>query len=663
MCGLTGLLSFSSGDQISNKVNKMNSLLSHRGPDGDGVWCEENIGLGHRRLSILDLSSSGAQPMHSDCRRYVLVFNGEIYNHLELRDSINSGGFSPKWRGHSDTETLLAAIVYWGLDKAISRLHGMFAFALWDRQKKTIFLTRDRLGEKPLYWGWAGKDIIFGSELKALRAHPDCSKKICKEALAQYLRFLYVPAPRCIHPGLYKIEPGTIVSIKNSPPTTPPDDPIRPGDSYGSISIHRYWDLNNLAKENSKSLIMDEKEAIHSLDEALGNAVKQQMISDVPLGAFLSGGVDSSAIVALMQAQTSKKVQTFTIGYHDPNFDESKHAAAVANHLGTNHTELIVTDSEAREVIPLLPYLYDEPFADSSQIPTYLVCKAAKNNVSVALSGDGGDELFGGYNRYIRGPSLWKKISKIPSPMAQFFSYIGLKIGEDSWDRVGEIYNKIYSGSSGVSNLGNKMHRLFERMPIAKNFRDFHLNIASTWTNPEDVILDDFDEPLSQFYDPLPISDKQNPAMLMMIQDMRTYLPDDILCKVDRASMGISLETRAPFLDPSVVSIATRIPTSMKIKDGEGKWVLRQVLYQYVPKNIIERPKAGFAIPVGDWLRGPLKDWAEDLLSPHRLAEDNLFKVAIIRKIWQDHLLDRRDWSSNLWAILMFQSWRSSLNE
>ena len=663
MCGLTGILRSTPSGDITEQITMMTTQLAHRGPDDERVWSENNIGLGHRRLSILDLSASGAQPMHSVCGQYVLAYNGEIYNHQELRRSLEKESLVASWCGQSDTETLLAAIVHWGLDEALSRSHGMFSLALWNRDTKCLSLARDRMGEKPLYWGWAGTDLIFGSELKALRAHPNCPHEVCRKALAQYLRFNYVPAPRSIHFGIYKLEPGTILNVDGKPPLTAPKLPIRPGESYGSLSVHRYWDINAKIDAGSRNPIEEESKAISSLDQVLSSAVKKQMISDVPLGAFLSGGVDSSTIVALMQAQSDQPVQTFTIGFDEANFDESPHAAAVAKHLGTDHTKLRVTEADARDVIPILPKLYDEPFADSSQIPTYLVCSAARQNVTVALSGDGGDELFGGYNRYIRGPGLWHRISGMPAPIRYLVGQTAQRIPEYTWDMFGATYNKIRTGNAGISNLGTKVHRLCERLQLTENLDDLHLNMASTWIKPEEIIKENIIEPSSQFRDPLPKIAEKDPAMQMMVQDMRSYLPDDILCKVDRAAMGISLETRTPFLDPDVIVLASRLPTSLKIRDGHGKWVLRQVLYKHIPPEIIDRPKVGFAIPIGLWLRGPLREWAEELLSHKRLTQDGIFKPDIIRDAWTEHLSGRQDLSAKLWTILMFQAWRASHNE
>ena len=661
MCGIAGLLAPGSNnaDGITAILQKMTRSLVHRGPDAEGFWREGEVALGHRRLSILDLSDAGAQPMRSKSGRHVIVFNGEIYNHLDMRRDLAVDGATPDWRGHSDTETLLTGITHWGLDETLQRAKGMFALALWDRSEKRLSLARDRMGEKPLYWGWAGQALVFGSELKALRAHPDCPRDVCRDALAQYLRFMYVPAPRSIHPGLYKLEPGTILTVDGAPPSTPPEEPIRPGGHHGSISIRRYWDLNAEIETGAQNQIEDKGDAVAALGEVLGKAVQRQMISDVPLGAFLSGGVDSSAIVALMQAQSARPVQTFTIGFDEATFDESPYAAAVASHLGTTHTKLRVTDADARDVIPHLPDLYDEPFADSSQIPTHLVCRAARQHVTVALSGDGGDELFGGYNRYFWGPKIWDRFALLPHPLRQGLGKIIRSVPLSVWDAAGSNYNRLRSGSTGISRLGDKVHQLGDCLRTVKTTDDLYRSLVSEWSPEAGIMLDISKDPASQLDDPLPENGVDDPAMLMMVQDMRSYLPDDILCKVDRAAMGVSLETRTPFLDPDVIALAARLPMATKIRDGQGKWALRQVLYQHVPREMIERPKAGFAIPIGIWLRGPLRDWAEELLSHERLEKDGFFDPEIIRQTWVEHLSGRRDWTTRLWAILMFQAWHA----
>lgn len=660
MCGLSGILRAPNGctrPDLQQTLRDMTQRLQTRGPDAEGLWVEDGIALGHRRLSILDLSETGAQPMQSFNKRFTIAYNGEVYNHLDIREALESDAAAPEWAGHSDTETLLAGISHWGLDETLKRAKGMFALALWDRTEKRLSLALDRMGEKPLYWGWAGADLVFASELKAIRAHPDCPRDICREALAQYLRFLYVPKPRTIHTGLFKLEPGTILSVEQVVPFSPPDTPLRPGDHYGSLSIRRYWSLNAEIENGSRKKIGDDANAIAELEKTLGGVVARQMLSDVPLGAFLSGGVDSSTIVALMQAQSTNAVKTFTIGFEQPDYDESSHAAAVAAHLGTDHTRLMVTDKQVQDVIPNLPEIYDEPFADSSQIPTHLVCRAARDHVTVALSGDAGDELFGGYNRYLHGPALWNRLSKLPAPLRRAAGQAACSLPEAAWDTFGAVYNKLKPGSGGVANLGTKAHRFGERLHNTHSLEDLYLNAASTWLDPESLLLFTATEPAFALSEPLPLHVPSEPAAWMMAQDMRSYLPGDILCKVDRAAMSVSLETRAPFLDPDVIALSLRLPMKMKIRGAQGKWALRQVLYKYVPQDIIERPKAGFAVPIGQWLRGPLRDWAEEMLSEKRIVRDGFFDPKIVRQTWGEHLSGRTDRMPQLWAILMFQAW------
>lgn len=658
MCGIAGLLEpgRSRLGNLHGRVSAMTSRLRHRGPDADGIWTDENVALGHRRLAIVDLSEAGAQPMLSADGRYVIAYNGEIYNHSELRREIEQTGAAPAWRGHSDTETLLAAIVHWGLDDCLKRTAGMFAIALWDRRERRLSLARDRLGEKPLYWGWAGGALVFGSELKALRAHPGFASDICREALAQYLRFAYIPSPRCIYPGVYKLEPGCILDVSEEAPAAPPSQPLRPGERHGSISIRRYWFLNDVIDSGRSKEFASEPEALQALERVMDEAVSRQMVADVPLGAFLSGGIDSSLIVALMQARSSRPVRTFTIGFENPTFNEAPHAAAVARHLGTDHTELMVTEKEARDVIPILPDLYDEPFADSSQVPTHLVCRAARREVTVALSGDGGDELFGGYNRYFWGPRIWQKLAWLPYPVRKMLGAGIAALPVSAWDGAGTLIAKI--GGPSVSAAGDKAHRLAHRLSDVRTMDQLYLSLVSLNTDPS-ATAPSVKEPTSQLDDPLPLG--LDPAQRMMVQDLRSYLPDDIMCKVDRAAMGVSLETRAPFLDHDVVALAARIPIHMKIRDNQGKWALRQILYKHVPRELVERPKAGFAIPIGDWLRGPLRHWAADLLSPEMLARDGLLNAPAVTQMWGEHLSGRRDWTNRLWVVLMLQAWRSKI--
>ncbi|WP_420024723.1 asparagine synthase (glutamine-hydrolyzing) (plasmid) [Cereibacter azotoformans] len=653
MCGLTGIYApqVQAAELLLRLVNTLTATLVHRGPDADGNWADEGIALGHRRLSILDLTEAGAQPMHSACGRYVIAFNGEIYNHGVLRNELERAGAAPNWRGHSDTETLLAGVAHWGLDETLRRAGGMFALALWDRVERRLFLARDRMGEKPLYWGWAGASLVFGSELKALRQHPGFPREICRHALAQYLTFAYVPAPRSIHPGVYKLEPGCILEINGAPPPAPPATPLRPEQRHGTLSIRRYWSLNEMIEAGHRTLFTDETEAISALETTLRAAVQRQMLSDVPLGAFLSGGIDSSLIVALMQEQSDRAVQTFTVGFENPAFDESPHAAAVARHLGTDHSTLIVTESEARAVISHLPDLYDEPFGDSSQIPTHLVCRAARARVTVALSGDAGDEIFGGYNRYFWGPRIWNRLHWMPVKVRQAIGSAVASVPVPVWDKIGAL------AGGGVSRPGDKAHKLAEGLREVGTLDDLYRSLVSAWPG-ERLVLGLDGAPGNILDDPLPGALMDDPVGRMMAQDMRSYLPDDILCKVDRAAMGVSLETRVPFLDPEVLALSARLPAHMKIRDGQGKWALRQMLYRHVPRALIERPKTGFSIPVGDWLRGPLREWAENLLSPSALARDGLLDPAPIRQAWVEHLSGRRDWTHRLWIILMFMAWR-----
>lgn len=659
MCGIAGLFDADKHgpDSLRARIQPMSDSLSLRGPDDQGIWLGEGVALGHRRLSILELSPAGAQPMVSACTRFTIAFNGEIYNHLDLRRELESVDAAPTWRGHSDTETLLAAVAHWGLEQTLQRTKGMFAIALWDRKERRLSLARDRMGEKPLYWGWAGATLVFASELKALRKHPGFPGKICREATAQYLRFGYVPAPRSIHPGIYKLEPGCILEVSDTPPVTAPDEPLRAGDRYETLSIHRYWSLNDIAADGASNQFTNEHETLTSLDAALSDAVSRQMAADVPLGAFLSGGIDSSLVVAIMQQQSGRAVQTFTVGFDNAAYDESSHAEVVARHLGTDHTMLRVTEAETRDLIPNLPDLYDEPFADSSQIPTHLICRAARRKVTVALSGDAADELFGGYTRYLWGPQLWKRLRYIPSPLRQVLGRSVMSIPVESFDRLGKLQQRLRPGATGISRLGDKTHKLAEACRSVNNVDELYRGLVTVWDKPE-AILGVLAEPKSVLDDPLPKALDRDPAGRMMAQDMRSYLPDDILCKVDRAAMGVSLETRVPFLDPDVVTLAARLPMQMKIRDGSGKWALRQLLYRRVPRELMERPKTGFAIPVGEWLRGPLREWAEDLLSADKLSADGLLDPAPIRQVWAEHLSGRRDWTHRLWTVLMLQAWR-----
>lgn len=621
MCGFAGVLC-GRAEFLSSTVNRISYSLGHRGPDAKGHWYDGDLGmlLIHRRLSILDVTDAGQQPMQSHCGRYVIAYNGEIYNHLSLRQELQSEGANPAWASHSDTETLVACIARWGVEKTLSRLVGMFAFALWDKQTQTLTLARDRMGEKPLYWGRQNGTLLFGSELKALKAHPDFVGDIDRDALAIFLRHNYIPSPHSIYRGIHKLPPGCYVQVSGANKEELPE-PVS------------YWTVNECVSAGLASpFIGSENAAQAALEEAITQSVCGQMLSDVPLGAFLSGGVDSSLIAALMQSQSTNPIQTFSVGFDDPRYNEAEHASAVARHLGTEHTEFYVSANDALDVIPKLPEIYCEPFADSSQIPTYLVTKLAKQHVTVALSGDGGDELFGGYNPYQFAPRYWRTLSKVPRPFR--------------------------SGMKGLMEnlpLPDKFQKLAGVMP-AHSREDFYRLLMSHWLNPDSVVIGGR-EYASVLNNPDAWPKTDSYEHWMMAMEAQMYMADDILVKVDRAAMANSLETRVPLLDHRVVELAWRLPLDMKIREGKGKWVLRQVLYRHVPASLIERPKKGFSVPMADWLRGPLREWAEDLLDESKLESEGYFHSLPVRKAFGDHLAKKRDNSKRLWPILMFQSW------
>lgn len=649
MCGITGFLALrvaAPADEMLATVTRMAETLVHRGPDEQRAWVDAAAGcaLGHRRLSILDLSEHGAQPMHSACSRYVIVFNGEIYNHLELKNELARAGAAPAWRGHSDTEVMLAAISHWGVHDAITRFTGMFAFAVWDRQLRTLALARDRIGEKPLYYGWAGDAFVFGSELKALRAHPAWRGNIDRAALASYMRYACVPAPHSIYQNIRKLLPGTLLTL--------------PGDSApGTLPAPiAYWRAANIVAEGRRNPFSGSvTEATRQLDDHLRRAIAGQMIADVPLGAFLSGGIDSSTIVALMQAQSATPVRTFTIGFTEDAYDEARHAAAVAHHLGTTHTELYLTAQDALDVVPQLPQMYDEPFADSSQIPTHLVAKMARRHVKVCLSGDGGDELFGGYTRHLWAGHLWNKLHHYPRGLRSALARLLMSASPAAWDSVLRVISQLLPQKYRQSHPGDKLHKAAMIMD-AVDAQDIYLRLVSQWQDPGAIVIDGVD-PAIAARDPALWHAGGDIASSQMLLDLIGYLPDDILVKVDRAAMNVSLETRVPFLDHHVVEFAWRLPLAMKIRDGQGKWLLRQLLYQYVPRELVERPKTGFGVPLDSWLRGPLKAWAGDLLASARLKHEGFLHAEPIAKMWNEHLSGRRNHHHALWTVLMFEAW------
>lgn len=645
MCGICGFIETDGNahtEAMKHTAERMADTLRHRGPDDQGAWVDaaSGIALAHRRLSILDLSPEGHQPMVSASGRFIIVFNGEIYNFAELRRELEPVGYV--WRGHSDTEVMLAAFEFWGITAALKRFNGMFAFALWDRRERTLHLARDRLGEKPLYYGWIGKTFMFGSELKALRAHPKWRADVDRDSVALYLRHNYVPAPYSIYKGISKLPPAHHLQLPLHEPR--------------SVAPQPYWSVRDAAESGiANPLRGDEDTCIAEFDALLREAVGLRMVADVPLGVFLSGGVDSSTIVALMQAQSALPVKTFSIGFSEHEYNEAQHAKAVARHLGTDHTELYVTPAQAMSVIPRLPELYDEPFGDSSQIPTFLVSELARGHVTVSLSGDGGDELFCGYNRYFWGRRIWNKLSLVPPGARKLASRALTSMSPSSWDRILGILGKALPAKLNGELNGGRLHKLAEVLDVDSP-DVLYQGLISHWKTPSDIVVGSR-EPKTALTDPSSCPALDDFTHRMMYFDAITYLPDDILVKVDRASMAVSLEARVPFLDHRVVEYAWRVPLSMKIRDGEGKWLLRQVLYRYVPRELIERPKMGFGVPIDSWLRGPLRDWAEALLSEHRIREDGFFHPDPIRRKWSEHLSGVRDWQYHLWDILMFQAW------
>jgi asparagine synthase (glutamine-hydrolysing) len=645
MCGVTGFWQpggFVWADAQAT-ARAMADQIAHRGPDDAGVWgdAQAGIALAHRRLSILELSAAGHQPMISASGRYVLAFNGEIYNHSQLRAELQAAGQAPEWRGGSDTETLLAGFDAWGLQACIPKTTGMFALAVWDRHLRTLTLARDRAGEKPLYYGWQKGVFLFGSELKALRAHPAFSAGVDRNALALLMRHNYIPAPHSIYQGLHKLLPGCWLSV------------AMPGELP---QPQRYWDARRVIKGGlAAPFTGTPQEAVDALEVELKRAIGQQMVADVPLGAFLSGGVDSSTVVALMQAQSPRPVKTFTIGFDEAGYNEATHAKAVARHLGTDHTELYVTPQQALEVIPRLPEIYCEPFADSSQIPTHLVSQLARRHVTVSLSGDAGDELFGGYNRYVLGQRLWKKLSHVPPGLRMILARMILSVSPRTWNRMLEPIQPLLPMGLAQANIGEKLHKGAGAM-AARTPAELYRLLTGHWHQPDELVIG-ATEPLTVLTDPASQPETDTFIHQMMALDLLSYLPDDILAKVDRAAMAVSLETRVPLLDHRVVEFAWQLPLHYKLRDGVGKWPLRQVLYRHVPRELIERPKMGFGVPIDSWLRGPLRDWAESLLDESRLRQEGFFNPAPIRQKWAEHLSGKRNWQYHLWDVLMFQAW------
>ena len=636
MCGLAGFVGGPARtSELERIATAMARSLAHRGPDDEGIWVDPEVGiaLAHRRLAIRDLSPLGHQPMRSACGRFVLVYNGEIYNADELRTELEGQG--ARFRGSSDTEVLVEACARWGIARTCARLYGMFAFALWDRRERTLGLVRDRLGIKPLFWSTHGGVLSFGSELKPLREIPGWDPAIDRGALASFMRHGYVPAPHSIFVDTHKLEPGTMLTW-------------RPG---RAPELQTWWSLRDRLPELVADRIDDPHDATAQLDTLLRDAVKRRMIADVPLGAFLSGGIDSSTVVALMQAQSTRPVRTFTIGFWEPRYDEAVHAKAVAAHLGTDHTELYVTPAEALDVIPELPRFWDEPFADSSQIPTLLVSRLARAQVTVALSGDGADELFGGYTRYAWTERIWNAMRRIPAPLRAAGAAAMLRVRPGAWSLLADALPSRWR----PAHPADRMRKLAELAGLG-GAEALYRDLVSHWKEPAKLVLG-AEETRGSLWDPRVRKEVPTLAEWMQLVDTITYLPDDILTKVDRASMAVGLEARVPLLDHRVVELAWRMPGTVRCAGGVPKAVLRRVLAKHVPDSLVGRPKMGFGVPIDHWLRGPLRDWAEALLDPHRLRHDGYVDSSIVNPIWKTHLSGRAEEHYRLWNVLSFCAW------
>jgi asparagine synthase (glutamine-hydrolysing) len=641
MCGIAGLVWKSLGSKSTTVLEKMSDSLYHRGPDGAGIWSHRslNIGLVHRRLAILDVSEAGKQPMMSNSHRYVVSFNGEIYNFFDIKSEIARQTGKTQYRGGSDTEVILAALDVWGLEGAIKKLEGMFAISIWDESAQALYLVRDRMGEKPLYYGFSNGTFAFGSELKVFRAIHGFDLSIDPNAVSNFVRYSFVEESRSIYKEVKKLPPASYLKISL--------------DSIEAIGEPvKYWDLNNIATIATRNQFSGtDEQAIQTLDGHLSRIIKLQMISDVPLGAFLSGGIDSSTIVACMQRESTRPVKTFTIGFEESHYDESKYAEQVAHYLGTDHTTLNLNWNQALSLIPRLPEIYDEPFADSSQIPTFLVAQLARQNVTVALSGDAGDEVFGGYNRHQWIPKIWRRTECLTRGGRRLVGNLLNTLRPDRWDNLFSIGNRFLSNAK---NPGEKLQKLANSIGAA-NVQELYDFVRSQGLSQTNLMSTD----MTTKAESSPWLELDCLENTLMLADMNHYLPGDILAKVDRAAMAVSLETRVPFLDHQLIEFAWSLPLHMKIRNGEGKWILRRVLEKYVPSKLFDRPKSGFGVPIDSWLRGPLKEWASDLLSMDRIRRDGYFDAEKIQKLWDEHLSGKRRWHHQLWNILMFNAWLS----
>ncbi len=649
MCGIAGYADLkrrSTPEELASTVMRMANTLRHRGPDDEGCWVDPEVGLalGHRRLSIIDLSPTGHQPMVSPSGRYVVIFNGEIYNFRELRRELERelGPAAPAYKGHSDTAVMLAAFEHWGVADALPRLNGMFAIALWDRVERLLYLVRDRLGEKPLYYGWMGETFLFGSELKALQAHPEFRGEIDRNAIALYLYSNSIPAPGSIFRDIRKLPPATFLKLRLEETRAAAPVP--------------YWSVKSaVEKAQADPFRGGDEDALDELQHLLRDAVRLRMIADVPFGAFLSGGIDSSLVVSMMKELSGPAVRSFSIGFHEAGYNEARDAHSMARYLSTEHVEHYATVAEAVATIPSLASLYDEPFADSSQIPTLLVSRLASRYVKVALSGDGGDEVFGGYNRYTWVGRIWRKVGWVPQPLRRAAGSLITRVPPHAWDAILRSTRYLLPEAARQPVFGDKLHKLAEVMGLGTP-EEMYIGLAVHWREARSMVLgteaegDLFPAPAERPQ----LQDFEHKAMFL---DMMTWLTNDILTKLDRASMACSLETRIPLLDPRIIEFAWRLPLSMKFRQGKGKWILRRLLQRYVPESMVKLPKMGFGIPLDVWLRGPLREWAESLLEERRLRREGYLDPAPIRRKWQEHLSGRRNWHFQLWDVLMWEAW------